>query len=599
MKKFYMFFAALVASFSMIASAQDTPTLMWANNFYYQNGADKITNIGYNITMASDGNLLVFNDCGTTTADTEVYFGEDLVGMGTEYNSTSYNHGVFLVKADANTGKALWSVYSNVGEGSSNQGAVAATSDGGAFMVVKMRHTVNRCTDKINFVDATGANTTIDWVLDSASAKRYYNAIILKVNGEGAIQWYRMITMNHDPQPNASKTYSTYTPEGIYVQTAITDPQDNLYVGGRFCTAMTFDNGVTLTPQSVAEDWTGDPQKANGDLFIAKFDAEGNYVNSLVQDGKGDAGQIFKLNFRGGDGNIYAVGYFDGIEGNDVTLGGKQLTPGNVGKDLLAACIDTDLNVKWARLFTTTYSGSTFNKLSINAIGDNVWITGKVRTTLDDGEGNTFDCSGKTRDGLLLHLNSADGSWVGATNYGTNQAGFNGAFENTNDPDHVYVYGHVLFGYLFVAKYSVADLTLQEQWDLHSSASDLQNYTAVCYDNRLYTMARIASGNVTVNYADTEEGTYTFNNPVNFATLVCAFTLPGTISTAIQEVEQAQTRVFGAEGNLHIVAQQPTTVRVYSITGAQVATINAQQGDNTIALPAGIYIAGGNKVVVR
>jgi len=597
MKNFYMTIAALLASVSMIASAQSDPTLLWAKNFSYLNNSSKDVNIGYNIDVAADGNLLVLNDCGTASTETQVLFGDDVIGTGTDYASSSYNHGLYLVKADATTGKALWSVYTNAGECSSNQGAVVATSDGGAYVVAKMRHTINRGTDKINFVDATGANTTIDWSLDEAASKRYYNGIILKVNADGAIEWYRMITMNHDPQPNASTSYADNTPEGLYIYTATTDNADNLYVGGRFCTAMTFDNGVTLTPQSVAADWTGDPQKSVGDLYIAKFDAQGNYVNSLVQQGVGDVGQIYKLNFCGNDGKIYAAGYFDGIEGNEVNLGGIALTPGNTGKDLLVACLDTDLQVNWARLYTTTYSGATYNKLSINAIGNNLWITAKARTTLDDGEGNTFDCSSKTRDGLLLRLNKADGKWLGATSYGTNQAGFNGVFENTDDPNNVYVYGHVLLGNLFVAKYSIADLTLQGEWDLHNKASDLENYAAICYDNTLYTMARTSSGDVTINYDG--EGTRTVTNKVNFSTLVCAFTLPGSISTAIEEVEDNQLKVYASEGTLHVVAQQPAVVRVYNLMGAQVATINAQQGDNTITLPNGIYVAGGKKLIVR
>jgi len=298
-------------------------------------------------------------------------------------------------------------------------------------------------------------------------------------------------------------------------------------VCGRFCTAMTFDNGVTLIPQSVAEDWNGDPQKTNGDLYIVKFDTQGNYVNSLVQDGKGNAGQIFNIDYCGQDGKLYAAGYFDAIEGNAVSLGGKELTPGYTSKDLLVACLDTDLNVNWARLYPTSYGGTVYNKLTVNAIGDNLWISSKTRSNLSDGEGNSFDCSSKVRDGLLLRLNKADGSWLGATSYGTNQAGFNGVFESQDDPDSVYVYGHVLLGNLFIAKYSIDGLNAGSRWNLNNNSADIQNVTAIEGSNNLYCMTRVCKGNTTVYYDG--EGTRTLTQNIGFNTLVSAFTLPVTV----------------------------------------------------------------------
>jgi len=593
MKKTYNLILAALASMAISANAQASdPTCLWANNFSYANadGAG-ITNIGYNIALASDGNLLIFNDCGTTSSTQQVLFGDDVVGIGTDYASTSYNHGLFLVKADSETGKTLWSVYTSVGESSSNQGAVVPTSDGGAYLVAKVRPTWGRGTEQINFVDATGANNPIDWVLESDDAKRYYNGLIVKINAQGAFQWYRLITMNHDPQP-AATYYTEYTSEGIYIQTAVADDDDNLYVGGRFCTAMTFDNGVTLTPKSV-EGWNGDPQSTCGDLFIAKFDPQGNYVSSLVQEGVADAAQIFNLKYD--DGTLYAAGYLDGIEGNSYSLGGVDLTAANTSKDLLVANIDTELNVNWAKLYANSYGGGIFNKLTINPIGDNLWITSKARVYLSDGQGHEINCSSKTRDGLLLRLNKADGQWLGATTYGTNQAGFNGVFES-KDENAVYVYGHVLLGNLFLAKYNIADLTMESQWNLHNVASDLQNISIVASDKRIYTMARASKGTCTVYSAD---GNRTLTQSNGFNTVVCAFELPVDINTAITEVADSQMQVYAADGMLHVVTDRTSEVRVYNLMGAQVATIHAMQGDNAISLPTGIYIAGGKKLIVR
>ena len=536
MKKSYLFMLSLAVS-SLMASAQN-PTLMWANNFNYLNdGGAMLANIGYNITMASDGNLLVFNDCGTTADSQEITFGDQVVGVGTNHGSTSYNHSMVLVKTDAQTGAALWSVYSTSGDGASNNGMVAATNDGGAYMVAKLRHTAGQENNKINFVDATGANTTLDWQL--ANSNRYYQVAILKVNAQGAIEWYRMIDVDSAPVPGAT---SAVTSDAITIGAVTVDGDNNLYVGGRFVTSITFNNGITLTSQS-SEGWDGSSQNTRGDLFIAKFDANGNYVKSMVQQGVTTSANIASMTMNAG--KIYFAGYIE--SNNDIMLGGIALAKGQGEnyRDLLVGCMDTELNVEWAKTLIDSYKGAIYNKLSVNVIGDNMWVSGKVRTNLTDAEGNNYNWSGKTRDGMLLRLNKEDGSWLGATAFGTNQAGFNGVFESKDDANHVYVLGHVLMGNLYVQQYNIEDMTAGSQWALVDNSMDIQNCTAICDSHNLYVMGRAGKGNTNVFYG---ADACVLTNTIGQNAYVAAFTLPVGINNGAND-GQGQGLLLGDVNN--------------------------------------------------
>ena len=76
--------------------------------------------------------------------------------------------------------------------------------------------------------------------------------------------------------------------------------------------------------------------------------------------------------------------------------------------------------------------------------------------------------------------------------------------------------------------------------------------------------------------------------------------MPFNIYTAVDNVAaKAEAKIYGTQGTLHVVAEEATTVNVYNLTGSLVAKLSVVAGDNTVALPAGIYIANGQKVVVR
>ncbi len=70
--------------------------------------------------------------------------------------------------------------------------------------------------------------------------------------------------------------------------------------------------------------------------------------------------------------------------------------------------------------------------------------------------------------------------------------------------------------------------------------------------------------------------------------------------SAIEEVENQveSLKVINGKGELTILANEATNVRVFSITGAMVVNTAIEAGNTVIALPAGIYIVNGVKAIV-
>ena len=589
MKKVYKLLAAAMlalAPMAAMAQAATQPVALWGKVV----SAPQKTGMGYDLAVASDGSLYSLTSAGTMTDAEEIKFGDEVIGHGTTNTTTSGNQNLVLIKTDGN-GNRLWSAYSTIGDLYSGGGWLAATSDGGVMMVVKFRHSNGR-SEKPAIVDGTGKTTEFDWTADPNG--RFYRMVMVRFSKDGAIEWTRMTDVATTPQGKAS-TYSKLTPDGIDVYTAKVDGNQNLYVGGRFRMPITFQKAdgskVTLTPCNT-KDWTGDPQAQNGDLFIAKFDANGNYLKSLVSSDSASYTAI--KNVRIANDKLYFEGYFQGrkINGalNPAKLGGIDLGLKNANTALLVGVADLDLNVLNAKAFASEASGSVYQTTAIDVIDNSVYLTGKAKCKLDLASG-TMDATSTTRDGYLIKLNSELEPQGSALN-GKNQSGFMGVVADRNDNDNIYVLGHNLMGALFMKKYDRNTLAYKDvEWDLTDNASAI--FPMVASNDTLYALSRVR-GTVKFIGGEISLSSSAFN------ALVAAFKLPVHTTTAIQAIADANAiNVTATRGTISINAAAPATVNVYNITGALVASVKASEGTTTVELPAGLYIAAGKKLIVR
>ena len=69
-------------------------------------------------------------------------------------------------------------------------------------------------------------------------------------------------------------------------------------------------------------------------------------------------------------------------------------------------------------------------------------------------------------------------------------------------------------------------------------------------------------------------------------------------TVGIDKVAADRMKIVSAAGQIVITAVSNETVTITDLTGAQVAKVAVSEGENTISLPAGIYVIKGQKVVV-
>ncbi|MBQ2289746.1 MAG: hypothetical protein II249_03660, partial [Bacteroidaceae bacterium] len=71
-----------------------------------------------------------------------------------------------------------------------------------------------------------------------------------------------------------------------------------------------------------------------------------------------------------------------------------------------------------------------------------------------------------------------------------------------------------------------------------------------------------------------------------------------TQSTGINNIESDNILVEGGDC-IMVTLLEPQLIEIYSVDGRKISETNAKKGTTRIAIPAGIYIVNGEKVVVR
>lgn len=568
MKKRYTLTIALLASVSMLVGAQslsDTQTL-WGKAI--TNSTASSTSQGSDMILAQDGGLYIAGSAGSVNANENILFGEDVMATGvTTYTgtSTSGSQQLFVSKITP-AGNLQWSIYTTNGEIGTNAVYLANTSDGGVLVYGKIHHTMGAEASNLEFKTSGGNTLTYDWTIDDGH--RYYYGFLLKASEDGDIDWLKIIKVSHEAMP-AATTYSWGTPEAIYPAGIGVDQQGNIYLAGRqnldLYVAKADGNTVTV-PAHNNEGWNGDSQKSIGNTYVLKLDANGNYLNHITTGGQATQDRPVAMTMT--DGKIYLMNLITGIANTDVTLGELSVTPTNAISSLSTACLDTDLQPIFFKLYDNTLTGSTVQTPNVRVYGNDLYLVCKAKIGFSiDGE--TF-ATQHTRDGVIIKADATTGELKQAYIHQVNQAGYFDAFVDENG--NPYVAGHSLFGPL---KIQQLDQDLQPTGDevnLVSSTSDTQ---CLVFDGKkLYAMVRF-SGTANL-YGDQVSVTSS-----KYACLVSAFELPFDVTTGITNIAAKQT--------------MPTDSNVYTIDGRLV-----KQGDTSVAgLPAGLYIAGGKKIVVR
>mgnify|MGYP002852649040 CR=1 FL=1 len=92
----------------------------------------------------------------------------------------------------------------------------------------------------------------------------------------------------------------------------------------------------------------------------------------------------------------------------------------------------------------------------------------------------------------------------------------------------------------------------------------------------------------------------TGNSAVPTVNLGMQWTSEGAITTAVNDLSADKLTVTGGEGCIRVVTPTAMQIAVYDVSGRLTTVADLDVGENIIdAVPAGLYIAAGNKIVVR
>lgn len=241
------------------------------------------------------------------------------------------------------------------------------------------------------------------------------------------------------------------------------DPSGNCYITGSFSGTADFD------PNTGTQNLTS---AGSYDLFVAKYDASGNYVWAKNIGGTSDD---YGLGLAiDATGNCYFTGYFQGanIDFDADATGSQTLSSNGASIDIFLAKYDAAGNYVWAKRMGGTSTDQGY-ALAADAAG-NIYITGHFQGTNVDFDPNagTQNLSSAGVSDVFLAKYDASGNYVWAKKMGgtSSEIGYaiaidasgnsyiTGQFEGSNadfDPDATNTQNLVSIGSvdLFFAKY--------------------------------------------------------------------------------------------------------------------------------------------------
>lgn len=223
------------------------------------------------------------------------------------------------------------------------------------------------------------------------------------------------------------------------------------------------------------------------DVFIAKYDAEGNALWATnCGSTSSDHGTGIAVD---NPGNVYIAGYFQ----SDFIFGGiTYSTQGN--RDVFVAKMDKDATPLWATVGGGSYNDF-FGKIAVDTAGNNVYVTGEFESYTADIDGiilTNINQSVPRRDIMLFNFDSQ-----GSAQWGLSTGSSEHDYSNDvtiDDNGDVYITGiyqdAITFGTttltnndLYIAKYNSAGTNLWAKGSTFNSALAASN-SIITFENR-------------------------------------------------------------------------------------------------------------------
>jgi hypothetical protein len=212
-------------------------------------------------------------------------------------------------------------------------------------------------------------------------------------------------------QPNLAWAKSAGGSGDDFVYSVKVDNAGNVYSTGYFYNTVDFDPGAGISNLT---------QEGNGDIFVLKLDASGNFVWARSMGGSlPDRGVDISVDNAG---NVYTVGFFNDTTDFDPGVGTFNLTSAGQ-RDIFISKLDASGNFVWAGSIGGT-NNDYANSIELDASG-NLHITGGFNGMADFDPGvGSFNLTpvGNT-DIFVLKLDAA-GSFIWAKGMGSTTVDF-------------------------------------------------------------------------------------------------------------------------------------------------------------------------------
>ena len=445
---------------------------------YYTGGVYGGAGMDFPYKSAKDSNGNVYT---AGSYQGSINFGANVI------NAVGGSADAYLTKHDAN-GNPVW-VKSFQGVPANVAMDVAVDSNNNIYLVGYFQGSGS------NSFDANPANIDDDGIFSTPNADEYWlsqpalvqsrDGFIIKLDSNGAFVWARQISnptgaganeditaievdsngdlymvgnyilADFDPDPNVSNILTAdngsannadgfilkITSSGAFawVKTligtgGITRPNDlaldasnNLYITGQFIGSIDLDPDATATANFTSN--------GNYDVFLAKYDANGNYLwGNTFGSSAVDIPNVVKVLSSG----VYVGGYISGVTDFDPSSGVNSITP-NGSVDGFVSKFSTS----GAYQFTNTYGGATTSIDQVNDIEEmnsNILITGDFLGTADFDTGAGVASATANGTDIFMVKISSTGNYMQHLVYGDLGTEDNGKLKILNG-NKIMVYG--------------------------------------------------------------------------------------------------------------------------------------------------------------
>ncbi|MCR5696240.1 MAG: DUF6383 domain-containing protein [Marinilabiliaceae bacterium] len=560
------------------------------------------------IISTTDNKFISFGTFGNTAQTKEAQLLNTTVASPAAiyYDGATYNSAFIAIKHDG-SGNVDWQISS--AEGYVSSYTAMPTSDGGCVVAMKVSYeSLNTYKSNVvlDIIDASGSSTkiTVDWDENTFTDGKYHRIhypALVKIDADGNVTATKVFSTSHAVAAKATDSYAFGTTDGLTINSACIDNNDNVYIAGLQREAIIVD-GVTIEAHNVDE-WDGDTQKSCGSAYIIKFDSNFNYLAHLCSQSEATKDQIDVITYK--NDKLYIAGQVYGRKSfgiADKTDSDVDATPGSKAELWFASVNATDLTGNYIDVYTSTltsdeYSTNIFRPktMVISNDGEYAYLGGSFqRTGLTTQNGTIVMPGDKSKFcGFVAKISTTDGVLNNLYAHSTGISEFSTLLFDSNDSLWAYGYDwtkmsndYVIGAYIFDR-----DLNIQNTLPLIKQNAMATSKAMAHIGNDFVFLAVLGSqtsAQVSFYNSDT-----TITPSGEYNAVIFGYSVDGntsSLSTPCKTVGEDNIYVYAHNGVAHIKGAADKLVRIYDMRCSMVDSRYLTTDDETISLKRGIYI---------